>query len=223
VPHDVHDFHEQKRFAESVRVEAFWIDIYRRAFPDMVSCHLNARDNGAQRAGVDRLILLRSTKMLHIDEKVRKVVRDDILLEYLSNDETQALGWIEKDLTIDYLAYAMLPALRCYLFPWQMLRRAWLAHRERWIAYGRRRERGFSCPPPARNKGYRTHSVCVPIKTLREVVSAAHVIQLDPGDPLPPDPASPLKQLAFTRDGGAQQSFDFGGVSRQSARRHGRG
>lgn len=213
MPHDVHDFEEQKRFAETVRVEAFWQDVYRRAFPDMTGCHLNDRDNGAQRSGVDRLIVLRSTKVLRIDEKVRKETRDDILLEYLSNDRTGAPGWIEKDLTIDYLAYAMLPALRCYLFPWQMLRRAWLFHKERWLDMGRRRVAGFSCPPPARNRGYSTHSVCVPISTLRETVSTAHVIQLDTGN----GPPAPMRPIAFTRDGGAQQSLDFANSPKKGA------
>jgi hypothetical protein len=216
VPHDVHDFEQQKQFAESVRSESFWAEVYKRAFPDMTTSYLNRRNNGAQRAGIDRVIVLRSTKVLRIDEKLRRDVRDDILLEYLSNDRTGALGWMEKDLMIDYLAYAMLPAQRCYLFPWDMLRRAWLAHRDDWIERGKRGLDGFKCPPPAQNRGYATHSVCVPTAVLRRTVARAGVIQLDaPDGPAGPamGPSDGLKPLAFNRDDGAQQKLNFGVTS----------
>lgn len=206
MPHDVHEFEAQKRFAEDVRHEPFWNDIYKRAFPDMVSCTLNPRNNGAQRAGIDRSILLKSTKVLRIDEKLRKEERRDILLEYLSNDRTDAPGWMEKDLMIDYMAYAMLPAQRCYLFPWDMLRRAWLAHKHDWITRGKERLDGFRAIV-AENRGYNTHSVCVPLEVLRSTVNRASVIQLEGCPPAPGLATSPgLRPLTFARQ---NRQLDF--------------
>ena len=166
----INDFAEDLKFSEEASEEGFWQAIYQTAFPDMVGSIHCKGDNQGQRLGIDRLIYLKSGKVLFIDEKKRRVVRDDILLEYLSNDSTNAPGWMEKDLQIDYLAYAFMPIKRCYLFPWQMLRRVWLKYREEW-------EKEFSIPP-AQNKGYRTHSVAIPINLLKKKVYLASVIQL---------------------------------------------
>ncbi len=198
-----HDFREQLAFSEEVRHEAFWDEIYRKAFPDLLSSSLvNRRDNGAQRAGIDRTLVLQSQKVLRIDEKTRKKNYDDILLEFISNDRTGAPGWMDKDLMIDYLAYAILPARRCYLLPWDMLRRVWLTFRDDWIARGRRKAGGF-CIVKAENAGYVTHSVAVAPPVLLSFTSRASIIQLD-------GPSESLRPLAFTRPTEeAQQRFDF--------------
>jgi hypothetical protein len=127
-------------------------------------------DTQSQRLGIDRLILLSSGRVLAIDEKKREQDYNDILLEYLSNDSTGAPGWIEKELQIDYLAYAFMPSKRVYLFPWDMLRRAWLHYKADWL-------KKYQIPP-ARNKGYCTHSVAVPIVELHSAVKTAMIIQL---------------------------------------------
>ena len=183
----MNNFNEDLAFSEMARTASFWGDIYRRAFPDMVHSYLNDRDNGAQRCGVDRLIVLKSTRILRIDEKVRRKDYGDILLEYVSNDRTQAHGWIEKDLTIDYIAYGILPLRRCYLFPWDMLRRVWVAFGSEWIADGAAKKNGLRIASAVNREGradeYRTLSVCVPLELLRRKIGAASVIQLPDAEP----------------------------------------
>src|SRR5690606_25568590 len=104
--------------------------------------------------------------------KKRSQVYDDILLEYLSNDHTNAPGWIEKDLQIDYLAYAFMPIKKVYLYPWQQLRLAW----KRNGAYWKRRYRNVQ----AQNYGYSTWSIAVPITVLNQAVSEALIVNLEP-------------------------------------------
>lgn len=173
----MNDLDQDLAFSEMARNERFWGEVYRRAFPDMMHSYLNARDNGAQRCGIDRIILLRSTRAVKIDEKVRREDYGDIALEYLSNDRTGVPGWMEKDLLIDYLAYGVLPRRTAYLFPWEMLRRAWVHYRDEWIAAGEAHRDGFKIVR-AHNPGYVTLSVAVPLKLLRSKVSAASVIEL---------------------------------------------
>lgn len=166
----IHNFDDDLAFSEVASCEAFWDAVYRKAFPNLVSHMPCPGDFASQRMGIDRIILLSNGKTLAIDEKKRREVYDDVLLEYVSADTTGAPGWIEKDLAIDYLAYAFMPTQRVYLYPWPQLRRAWLHHKEDWL----RRHKTVS----ADNGSYRTLSVAVPLNDLRSAVWSALVIQL---------------------------------------------
>ena len=166
----IHSFRDQLAYSEKASAESFWGQVYKKAFPSMVGHMQCSDDTQGQRLGIDRLVHLSSGRTLMIDEKKRSKVYSDILLEYLSNDKTMAPGWIEKDLQIDYLSYAFMPIERVYLFPWHLLRRSWIHKGDYW------KERyPVVC---AKNAGYKTHSVAVPIEVLRKTVSTAAVIDL---------------------------------------------
>jgi hypothetical protein len=166
----VHNFAEQLAFSEKASEEPFWDAVYRKAFPNLVNHMLASGDVKSQRMGVDRVLFLANGKTLYIDEKKRRDTYTDILLEYMSVDNKGTPGWIEKDLAIDYLAYAFMPLQRVYLFPWPLLRRAWLQFKPRWLSKYQ--------IPPAKNNGYNTLSVAVPIEELRKCISTAAIIQL---------------------------------------------
>lgn len=166
----VHGFREQLAFSEAASDEPFWDAVYKKAFPNMVNHMVCSGDTHSQRIGIDRLILLSSGRTLAIDEKKRREEYNDILLEYVSVDTTGAPGWIEKDLMIDYLAYAFMKSQRVYLFDWLALRRAWLHYRDEW-------KRKYQVIV-AQNNGYKTLSLAVPKETLRAAVSLAMVVQL---------------------------------------------
>lgn len=166
----VHDFRERLAWSEQASAEPFWNAVYRKAFPNLVNHMQASGDTVSQRLGIDRVIILANGKTLYIDEKKRSREYGDILLEYLSNDTTGAPGWIEKDLAIDYLAYAFMQSQRCYLFPWPMLRRAWFAYCKQW-------QEQYE-PVIASNRGYRTWSIPVPIMVLRKAVALASVIDV---------------------------------------------
>ena len=136
----------------------WWIDVYREAFPDLASTVCVRNDGWAQRGGIDRVITLNSGKTLTVDEKVRDKDYPDILLEYWSSKEHKTPGWVAKDLACDFIAYAFIPSATCYLLPFQTLRRAWRKHHKEWVNTYYKAE--------AKNKGYTTISVCVPIEIL---------------------------------------------------------
>ena len=166
----VHDFQDELEFSVKASDEPFWDAIYRKAFPDMVSQTLCNGDTKSQRLGIDRVVVLASGRILKIDEKKRRQEYNDILLEYISVSTTGAPGWIERDLAIDYLAYAFMQSRRVYLFDWCMLRRVWLAHKDDWLKRYK--------IPPAQNSGYQTLSVAVPTKHLLNLIKTASIIQL---------------------------------------------
>lgn len=166
----VHDFKKQLAYSETASDEPFWDAVYRKAFPNMVNHMVCSGNTHSQRIGIDRLILLASGRVLSIDEKKRREEYDDILLEYVSVDTTGAPGWIEKDLAIDYIAYAFMRSRRVYLFDWLALRRAWSHYKSAWL--------GKYPKVTAQNNGYKTLSLAVPIDVVRTAVSTATVIQL---------------------------------------------
>lgn len=168
-PSITNNFHEDLRYSLDSSLEDFWEAIYHKAFHNLE--HIEVCDNlELQKQGVDKVIYLSNGNVLYIDEKCRRKVYRDIALETVSNTYTGAAGWINKDLQMDYLAYAFMPIKRAYLFSWPMLRKAWIENREEWQEKYR--------PIIAPNNGYTTISVPVPIKKLLIAVVNASVIQL---------------------------------------------
>ena len=147
------------------------MDIYRRAFPTLVSAACVREDGWAQRAGIDRVLTLACGRVYTVDEKVRTNDWPDILLEQWSDEERRSAGWIQKPLGCDFIAYAFAPSRRCYLLPVALLHRAWRLNGRSWIeAYGQRR---------ARNLGYVSTSVPVPIAVLQRAMIEAMFVAAD--------------------------------------------
>lgn len=150
-------FKNDLEFSHQVAEANWWESVYRQAFPDF-QIMTDVKENGwSQQSGVDRIIILQSGKILRIDEKIRRTDYGDILLEFLSSEERKTPGWIEKPLNCDFIAYAVIPRRKCYLLPFETLRKAWARKKGEWLAGKIVR---------AKNEGYTTCSVAIPIKTL---------------------------------------------------------
>ena len=159
------DFNKDLDYSHKQSDQPFWRVIYQQAFPDMVSMVDVRTDGWAQRGGIDRIIITMSGRVWKIDEKARRNVYNDILLEFISNDKTQAPGWVAKDLACDFIAYAQVPAKRCYLLPVVPLQRAWHKHGESW-----RQKYGQIA---AENVNYKTWNCPVPITELMHKIAQA--------------------------------------------------
>lgn len=166
----IHSFRERLAWSEDASCEPFWDAVYRKAFPNLSNHMVCTGNTISQHSGIDRVIHLANGKTLYVDEKKRDKDYGDILLEYISVDKTGAPGWMEKDLVIDYLAYAIMPTKQCHLFSWPMLRRAWLHYKHDWIAMYPRVE--------AKNNGYVTISVAVPLSVVRNATRDATIIDV---------------------------------------------
>ena len=164
----LNNFKAQEEWSREASDEPFWDSVYRQAFPTMLWHQPTPPGNVAQRLGIDRSIMLSGGKILQIDEKKRTRDYPDVALEYISNSAKNSAGWIEKDLPLDYLAYAYMPSRRVLLFPWVALRTAWIVNRERWL-------KTYKCIE-APNKTYMTLSVCVPGAVLFDAICDASVI-----------------------------------------------
>lgn len=165
----VHDFHASLALSQRYSDATWWLDLYHMAFPTLISA-VSVRDDGwAQRGGIDRVLTLACGRTYTVDEKVRTSEWPDILLEEWSDEERKSPGWILKPLACDFIAYAFAPSRRCYLLPVAPLQRAWRLNGEGWAeAFGYRR---------ARNPGYMTACVPVPIPVLMREIMRAMVVQ----------------------------------------------
>lgn len=76
------------------------MDLYRQAFPTLVSA-VSVRDDGwAQRGGIDRVLTLACGRTYTVDEKVRTNDWPDILLEEWSDEARRSPGWVLKPLAL---------------------------------------------------------------------------------------------------------------------------
>jgi len=144
------------------------MDLYRKAFPSLVSAVSVRNDGWAQRGGIDRVLTLACGRVYTVDEKVRSHDWPDILLEQWSDEERRAAGWVQKPLACDFIAYAFAPSRRCYILPVAPLQRAWRQNGRRWIErHGQRR---------ARNVGYVSANVPVPVGELMAAMVRAMLL-----------------------------------------------
>lgn len=163
LPH-IHLFEDSHALAARYG-DDWWLPIYRRAFPTLVSAVAVEQDGWAQRGGIDRLLTLACGRTYTVDEKIRTEDWPDVLLERWSNERLKAPGWVQKPLAADFIAYAHAPAATCVLLPVPALQRAWRQHGRQWIGlYGQRR---------AQNPGYTSVSVPVPRGVLMQAIVEA--------------------------------------------------
>lgn len=170
----IHDFHECLKWSHQQEDQPFWGEVYRKAFGDeLIAFHSVREDGDAQRAGIDRVLVLSSTKTLKIDEKVRSRHYPDVLLEIWSDYQKKKPGWAhsERKLLCDYIAYAIVPTQTCYLLPYPLLRQAVKRNARDWNVLANTKQAGFSWRD-AKNHTYTTRSIAVPtdvlLDTLRE-------------------------------------------------------
>lgn len=164
----VHDFTTSLALSNRYTDAPWWMDIYRKAFPTLVSAVCVRNDGWAQRGGIDRVLTLACGRVYTVDEKVRTNDWPDILLEQWSDEERRKPGWVQKPLACDFIAYAFAPSRRCYLLPVALLQRAWRLNGREWIeAHGQRR---------ARNVGYVTANVPVPLSELERAMVQAMLV-----------------------------------------------
>ena len=168
---EVHDFKERLAFSHKHEESGWWRDVYSKAFPGIQSINSVREDGWAQRAGIDRILVLASGKIVKIDEKVRSQSYPDILLERWSDEGRQSPGWVQKPLDCDFIAYAFAPSGLCYLLPTLLLQRAWREYGRHWITTYREVR--------ASNRNYVTVSVPVPTDVLLDAIRDCIVVPFE--------------------------------------------
>ena len=173
-------FEQDLMFSQKASDDLLWERFYRQLWPQVLKIEHNITNIEDQKIGIDRLIYLPHNRIIRIDEKKRRKQYNDICLEYIHryDNGTTKPGWIEKDLAIDYLAYAFMDTKLCYFFPWDLLRRVWRENNENWLTKDMDLPAiGFSIVA-AKNPTYMTFSLAVPIDILLQKIQDTMVVQL---------------------------------------------
>ena len=129
-----HDFKSDLAFSHDLEGAEFWRECYNAFFPNHAAVIRHSEDGDWQRLGVDSSVIMPSSKVFTVDEKVRRRDYPDIALEEWSDFDRGIPGWIQKRLLSDYLLYVVLPAGRAYLLPVLQTQEAWRRHGEEWKA-----------------------------------------------------------------------------------------
>jgi hypothetical protein len=175
----VNNFRESLDKGSNSLHKPFLEAVYRKAFYNFDHCHwTRSGATRAQKNGSDVIVYLTSDQIIKIDEKIRGRDFGDIALEHVSNDRTSSPGWMEKDLGIDYLNYAIVPLKRAYLLPWQQLKQVWIENKRQWLDLAKTEQDGFSIIR-APNETYITLSCAVPSDLLIEKIKDALVIVIN--------------------------------------------
>ena len=177
-PEHINDFNQCLAQSHAAEELPIWEEVYRQAFPAFNGMVSYRQDGFWQREGIDRGVILDTTKQIFIDEKIRGrnkrtgKVYNDIALEYLSNDRARTKGWVCKPLRADYIAYLIAPLGVCYLLPVIQLQNAWAKHKEQWkLAY-----QIIEAPNP----GYKTVSCCVPANDVFKAMGQELRVNFEP-------------------------------------------
>lgn len=155
----------------------WWSTVYTRAFPTYES-HTVVTDVVRQKQGIDHVVHLAGGVDLNVDVKTREEWYGDVLLEVWSSKEHRNPGWLRKPLNMHYIAYAIPKRQIAYLLPFQLLRTAYERNKHRWAA---------ACDDPssgirevhAKNEGYTTVSVAVPIHEVQRAIADAMTVYFD--------------------------------------------
>lgn len=161
------DFRQDLAWSEQEHTQDWWDPYYRKAFPSLTSIESVPGPSAAQRAGIDKFVVLNGGKRIAVDEKIRRTQKPaDIALEFEhvpTNGDAPWPGWICKENQFtDYLAYGFCAYRVAFFLPFMTLQTAWNKQGKVWLK---------SCyiakaPNPRDNPRYFTHSCCVPIETL---------------------------------------------------------
>lgn len=203
----VHYFRERLAWSANLSDEPSWIEFYRSIWPDMISCvRLDGRSD-FQLRGVDR-VLFRAEGLapIRIDEKKRSTDYGDILLEVCDlvpmdrfDFATRTLspgkykrGWATDPAKVcDFIVYAVVPAQRAYLLPFETLRLTLYEHFRDWSMDRRRYPHG------SKNPGYWTINVAVDWPTLSAAMADTMVRRFGGGALALPAPVTSGTQTTF--------------------------
>lgn len=177
-----HHFRDQLAFSHGAADEPEWCAAYRKMWPDLAEI-IDMRHPGEhQKQGIDRVVMLANGNIMTIDEKIRRKHYSDLLVEIWSVYEERVPGWtVSPGKKCSHVAYLFLASRTCVLIPFDELRRATIANRQRWEDDAEAVRDGFRWvhAQNERDNGSRYTTVCiaVPRAEIQRAILAAMVVR----------------------------------------------
>lgn len=124
------------------------------------------KDRTLQYSGVDKILNTMDGKIIRIEEKVRRITRNDILVELIADNnfylkKPRGLGWGLKDYSTDLLLYYFEDSNTGWIFSWNKFQKTLLKNLPIWYNFAKNNQYGFSIKK-AQNKGYYSINIVIP-------------------------------------------------------------
>jgi len=157
----INNFQTDLEYSLLERENIIFNNFYYRVFPGLEHIEIVNfnTDFGKklQKSGVDKILCFKSGYTLSIDEKKRREVYSDILLETWSVWEKRIRGWLYT-CQCEYIVYVKMPIRKIYLLPVFLLKSVWMKNGLLWL----NKYKNIT----AKNNGYVTKSVAIPDEIL---------------------------------------------------------
>lgn len=167
----VHEYHASESGAQRHQRSSWYSNIIRKKW-GAGGLYIIPKNDPRQMQGVDVIASPCDLypKQFTLDNKFREKLWDDVLLELLSNEETERLGWTCGDLKCDFIGYWFVETRGGFLISWPSLRAAWESNAASWTGeFGVKRSYNESG-----GRKWTTVNVPVPV---RELESAGVVLE----------------------------------------------
>jgi hypothetical protein len=165
---EFHEFQRDLEWSTRSAAEMLWERVWTQHFGIRLRHMLAVGDLELQRAGVDRILVLRDSAIL-VDEKERRSDFDDVLLEVYSRHYANGHrvdGWAIDDSKVTHLiAYAVPRRGLCWVFEAPVLRQVTRKNMDTW-------HEQFGGWKVAQNRHYSTLSLAVPTDILLAAYAA---------------------------------------------------
>lgn len=173
----LNDFNKDLQYSFESSEDKLLNDFYRWKYPNLKEIIPIKNNMKLQKAGVDKVIVLKNGKKLKIDEKKRRKDYGDILLEEWSVLHAKKKGWTGDPAKItDYVVYAILPANTLYWLPYDLLQFTWRTNYYKW-----KKKYGIKKAFNRSHGGYITTNIAVPLNILLEALKVGMCCKVTPG------------------------------------------
>jgi len=127
---------------------------------------ISVQEKHLQFAGVDKIVKTIDGKIIRIEEKIRRVTRNDILIELLANTDQylkhpRGLGWGLKAYSTDILLYYFEDSNTGWFFHWAKFQKTLIKNLPVWFDLAKNNKNGFMFKY-AYNKGYKSKNIVIP-------------------------------------------------------------
>ena len=124
------------------------------------------KNKNLQFAGVDKILKVSGQQPIRVEEKIRRITRNDILIELVADNNFylkahRGLGWGLKPYSTDLLLYFYEDSETGHIFSWVKFQKTLLNNLPIWYDLAKNNIKGFALKK-AFNKGYYSINIVVP-------------------------------------------------------------
>jgi hypothetical protein len=147
----IHKYSKSNRFSEDPQIMASSNKFIRKKLSKFYKVKeiVFVKDKTLQSQGVDKILTTFDSKIIRIEEKIRKVTRSDVLLELIGDNrrylkEEIGLGWALRPYDTDLLLYYFVDSDSGILLSWKKFKVMLDKNLPKWYDLAKKEQKGFA-------------------------------------------------------------------------------